>query len=69
MIIRILSSIPCINNFNLFEIYPRIQNGINYFLYAYLFYVTFNIYSIINNKIKYIIFIIIYNIGYHSKLD
>jgi hypothetical protein len=58
MIIKFLSSIPCINNFNVFEIYPRIQNGINYFLYAYLFYVTFNIYSIINNILFLLLYII-----------
>ena len=68
MITKFLSSIPCINNFNLFEFYPRIENGVVYVFYAYFFYAIFNINSIINNKIKYFIFFIIYNIGIHSKL-
>ena len=69
MIINFLSNNPCIKNFNIFEFYPRIENGITYVFYAFLVYTTFNINSIINNKIKYIVFFVIYNIGFHSKLN
>ena len=69
MIINFLSNIPCIKNFNIFEFYPRIENGIVFLFYAYFFYTIFNINSIINNKIKHVIFFIIYNVGIHSKLS
>ncbi len=69
MIIKFLSNIPCIRNFNIFEFYPRIQNGIIYFLYVFLFCTTFDINFITNNKLKYVIFIFLYNVGFHSKLN
>ena len=69
MIIKFLSSIPCIRNFSIYDFYPRIENGMIYFFYAFLFYTTFDTNYIINNKIKCIIFIFLYNIGFHSKLN
>ena len=68
--------IPCIQKFNIFEVFPRIQNGVIIMFYYYLFSITFckgvnymfinGIYSThVNIAYKFFIASLFFNIGYH----